>query len=163
MILIPHAIVGAAIANLLPKHKILGFTLALASHYALDMIPHSEYKLDGFFDEDSKSIKSIWNNTQAQFHLFRVVLDLLIGTILCAILFIRGEQSFFLTSLGIFAGLLPDFFQFLYFKYKKQPFVFLQKIHDFFHNSKKDHSLFWGSASQVFSIACFVAVYFWFK
>ncbi len=163
MILIPHTIVGAAITNLLPGHKILGFSLAFVSHYALDLIPHTEYNLDGFFDNDSKSIKSIWNNTKAQFHLLRVAFDLLIGIILCAFIFIRGEQSFVLTALGILAGILPDFFQLLYFKYKKQPFVFLQKVHDTFHNSNKNPKLLIGLGSQVFSIGCFVTAYLLFK
>ncbi len=163
MILIPHTIVGAAVTNLFPNHPMIGFALALGSHYALDMIPHAEYKLDGFFDENSRTMKSIWNNTKAYFHLFRVALDLLIGIILCAIIFVRGEQSLFLTALGVFAGILPDFFQFLYFKYKKEPWIFLQKVHDFFHNSNKEQKIFWGSLSQIFSVVCFVAVYFWFR
>ncbi len=162
MILIPHAIVGAAVANMLPKHKVLGFVLAFASHYALDMIPHAEYKLDGFFDEDSRSIKSIWNNTKAQLRLLLIALDLFIGIILCVVIFIRGEQSFILTAIGIFAGILPDFLQFLYFKYKKQPFIYLQKIHDIFHSTKKP-KLFWGSFSQIILTVCFVLMYVVFK
>ncbi len=160
MILIPHAIVGAAITNLFPKHKVLGFSLALASHYALDLIPHSEYKLDGFFDEDTKTIKSIWNNTKAYFHLFRVALDLLSAIILCFIIFVRGEQSFELTALGILAGILPDFLQFIYLKFKNQPWKFLQKIHDIFHSKNKQPGIFWGTVFQVIIPVCLVLIYF---
>src|SRR5262249_58022676 len=45
MILSPHAVVGAAIANLLPAHPGAAFVLGFASHFALDAIPHADYPL----------------------------------------------------------------------------------------------------------------------
>ena len=45
MTLTTHAVVGAAIATSMPNHPVIGFTLAFASHFVLDAIPHWDYKL----------------------------------------------------------------------------------------------------------------------
>lgn len=45
MILSTHAIVGAAIATLFPDHPALAFISGVASHFAIDAIPHWDYRL----------------------------------------------------------------------------------------------------------------------
>src|ERR1700738_4714821 len=40
MILSTHAIVGGALANLLPSHPVVAITAGFASHFAIDAIPH---------------------------------------------------------------------------------------------------------------------------
>lgn len=45
MILTSHAIVGVAAASVFPSHPILAFSVAIASHYIVDAIPHWEYDL----------------------------------------------------------------------------------------------------------------------
>ena len=45
MILITHAIVGGAIASLLPSQPALAVCAAFASHFAIDAIPHWDYPL----------------------------------------------------------------------------------------------------------------------
>jgi hypothetical protein len=40
-----HAIVGGAIASLMPAHPWLGLSLAFASHFLLDALPHWDYPI----------------------------------------------------------------------------------------------------------------------
>ena len=43
--LMTHAIVGAAIVGLVPAHPLLGLSLAFASHFILDALPHWDYPI----------------------------------------------------------------------------------------------------------------------
>jgi hypothetical protein len=45
MILSTHAIVGGAVASLLPSHPVLVAVLGFASHFVIDAIPHWDYPL----------------------------------------------------------------------------------------------------------------------
>jgi hypothetical protein len=45
MILSTHAIVGGAVASLLPSHPMPVAALGFASHFAIDAIPHWDYPL----------------------------------------------------------------------------------------------------------------------
>ena len=44
MLYTPHFLVGAAIANLVPN-PVIGLPLSLASHFVLDVIPHTDFDL----------------------------------------------------------------------------------------------------------------------
>lgn len=164
MILTPHSLVGAVITNLLPEHPAIGFGLAMASHYMLDMIPHSDYTVDAFIDGDTKTVKSIFRDLKAQLHFLIIGADFLTGIILCFCIFVRDEKSLILTLLGLIAGVLPDFLQFLYLKWKRQPWIFTQKIHDYFHSQNKmKHRVVWGYISQFLIAGVCVGVYFFLK
>ncbi|MDH2348696.1 hypothetical protein [Bradyrhizobium sp. SSUT77] len=43
MILSTHAIVGGAIASLIPDQPALAFVAGIVSHFVIDAIPHSDY------------------------------------------------------------------------------------------------------------------------
>jgi hypothetical protein len=45
MILSTHAIVGAALASLMPSHPIAAFAAGFASHFVIDSTPHWDYPL----------------------------------------------------------------------------------------------------------------------
>ena len=45
MILTTHAIVGGAIASLVPSHPLLAVIAGFASHFAIDATPHWDYPL----------------------------------------------------------------------------------------------------------------------
>jgi hypothetical protein len=45
MILSTHAIVGGAIASLMPSHPVLAVVAGFASHFVIDAIPHWDYPL----------------------------------------------------------------------------------------------------------------------
>jgi hypothetical protein len=158
MILTPHAIVGAALANLFPNDPALGFGLAFASHYVLDMMPHTDYDISGFLDTKNKTVKSIFKETKSALHLLLIVADFIFAIFLCFLIFVRNRQSLILTLVGIIGGLLPDFFQLLYYKFKCQPWTFFQKIHDRLHALiKVKNEKFWGILFQ-FVVPIFVLV-----
>jgi hypothetical protein len=45
MILSTHAVVGAALAGLMPFHPVAAFVTGFASHFVIDAIPHWDYPL----------------------------------------------------------------------------------------------------------------------
>ena len=45
LILATHAIVGAAIASQIPNHPVIALLAGIASHFAIDAIPHWDYPL----------------------------------------------------------------------------------------------------------------------
>lgn len=165
MILTPHAIVGAAIVNIFPDHPVIGFSLAFASHYLLDLIPHKEYHLHGFIDENAKTVASVIGNFKSTIKsILSISFDFIIGIILSSLFFISDSRTFYLTLLGVAAGVLPDFFQFLYLKYKREPWIWFQKIHDYFHSEDKmEDKPIKGYLIQVSVSLIFIIIYFLLK
>ena len=167
MILTPHAIVGAAITNLIPSDPALGFGLAFASHYVLDMLPHTDYDISGFIDDKTKTVKPLFKNTKSALHILFISLDLIVAISICFLIFVRDKQSLYLTLVGIVGCLLPDFFQFLYFKYKNQPWIFYQKIHDKFHHpkivNKTTKEKIIGTSLEIILPIFFIIIYFLLK
>lgn len=152
MILTPHAIVGASLANMFPNDPVLGFSLAFISHYVLDLVPHIDYDADNFLnklDKNTGTLKTIVKSTGSALHFLFIFSDFIFGLFLCILFFARDEKSAMITLIGIAGGVLPDFFQFLYFKYKKQPWIFFKKIHDKLHNIiEVKNEKFWGISFQ---------------
>jgi hypothetical protein len=164
MILTPHAIVGAALANMFPNDPALGFGLAFFSHYALDILPHTEYDIGNLFDKKTKTLNSIFKNSKAVLNLLFILSDFALAVILCVLFFVRDEKSAFITIVGIAGGLLPDFFQFLYYKFKCQPWIFIQKIHNKLHKIiKVKNEKFWGTFLQIVIPIFSIVIYFLLK
>lgn len=160
MILTPHAIVGATLANIFPSEPALGFGLAFASHYVLDMIPHTDYDISNFINTDTKTIKSIFKSAGASLHLLFIIIDFVVAIFLCVLLFVRDDKSLLLTAIGVVGGLLPDLFQFIYCKYKNQPWIFFQKIHDKLHHIiKAKNEKLWG-IFLLFAIPIFSLIFY---
>jgi len=137
MILSSHEIVGAAIVNSMPNHPVIGISLALASHYLLDMVPHSDYELSGLLDEKAKAQGASWENKAMLKSTARGVVDFLVGAVICGLIFVHDERTLVLTALGAFVGALPDLLQFIHAFYKGWPMRYVQRFHDFFHSPDK--------------------------
>jgi len=164
MILTPHAILGATLANIFPNEPALGFSLAFVSHYVLDVIPHADYDITGFLDKDTKTVKSIVNNIKGTLHFLCIIFDFSVAVLLCILFFVRDGKSLIITFIGILGGVLPDFFQFLYYKYKKQPWIFFQMVHKKVHNlDKMEDRRLCGFLIQFFVIIFILSLYFYFK
>lgn len=161
MILTPHAIVGAVITNVLPNDPALGFGLAFASHYVLDILPHTEYSVSNLFDSKSKTLNSVFKNYKVALNILSILIDFIIAIFLCVIIFVRDRRSFLLTFAGIIGGLLPDFLQFMYYKFKGEPWLFYQKIHDKLHKLiKVKNEKFWGTFLQIVIPIFSIVIYF---
>ena len=135
MTLTTHAVVGAAVASLMPAHPVLGFIGGFASHFAIDSIPHwSEGK---FFMRSVEKVPHVPASRRIRFNvdlLHDVVvvgLDSLLGFSLATlILFYFFHAPLYIVLLGAFAGQTPDGLQFLYFVCKPRFMTPLQKFHE---------------------------------
>ncbi|MFA6227059.1 MAG: hypothetical protein WC631_01075 [Candidatus Paceibacterota bacterium] len=160
MILTPHAIVGAAVASALSGHPVVGFALAIASHHVLDMIPHSHYEHHHFDLRVVDSLPALSHNIRAVYQLFLILFDFSIGTLLAILVFARDWHTLFITLLGVAGGVLPDFFQFIYFSYKKEPVHSLVRFHSKFETKNNlDHRPFLGAFIQTVTTICIVLIF----
>lgn len=123
MILLPHMLAGAALANLWPNNYWV-ILLALISHFLMDVIPHWEYLDIGF------SIKKA---------IPKIVLDLFVGLLL--VYFSAGFSWWVLMS--VFFSLLPDGFILLYALRKSSRY--LRVYFDFNHYW---HFILWSAEKQ---------------
>ncbi|MDP2856148.1 MAG: hypothetical protein Q8N90_03475 [bacterium] len=98
MILVVHALAGAAIASQV-KITWLGWILAFFSHFILDLIPHYDYNLKGF--------ALGWKSKNFWLVALKVVLDLAAGLILI-IIFNNHKGNLLNILIGGFLGMLPD-------------------------------------------------------
>jgi len=131
----------------------------LASHYAMDSVPHNHYNHDNFIIKETKSIASLVHNTKAVYQLLMIIFDFFIGTFLAVLIFSRDWHTLLITLLGIAGGVLPDFLQFLYFKYRKEPFVSLIKFHGKFESKRNlDHEPIKGALIQIVTTTIIVII-----
>ena len=147
MILSTHAVVGAAIASFLPSHPAAACTLAFASHYALDAIPHWDYPI---------ASASIDPKIGAPLRLDRAFLrdvitigaDGLLGA-LAAFLLFASPQNQWVVLLGAFGAMLPDALQFLHARFPHEPLKTLQRLHRWAHSEREINTRVVAIASQV--------------
>ena len=144
MTLTTHAVIGAAIASTMPTHPILGFTLAFASHFFLDSIPHWDYSLNSYKSDDANHLNDDMPiNKEFFIDLSKIGLDMLCGILLVLIFFAFKSSDISITNItwipfiGLLGGVLPDALQFVYMKWRHQPLITLQKFHLWIH-AKKD-------------------------
>jgi hypothetical protein len=161
MILTPHAIIGAAIANVLPGHPVVGFVLAVASHYLVDMIPHNHYEHQHYILKETNSIASLSHNVRAIYQFVLIIFDFCGGVFISILLFSRDWHSLFITLLGVAGGVLPDFLQFLYYKYKHRHLKTHMDFHGKFETKNNlDHNPALGALIQFVTTLTVVAGYF---
>ena len=147
MTLTTHIIVAGAVAAPFLHNPPLAFAVGLASHYALDAIPHWDWELGSLpqsdpQNKDAKEEMVVQHNKIVR-DLIRVTLDVFIGLlVLFAIGILGGGISSPAIFIGLgavaFGGILPDALQFVYFvMWRKQPMTTIQWFHDFFHARTK--------------------------
>lgn len=120
MILTTHILSGAVLgANVKNPYAVAG--LAIALHFALDLLPHGDYL------NKKSSLKEFW----------KVALDLAIGLfIVAAIFYSHGSAS---TAdlrniiIGIFFSLLPDGTTFLYWRMGMKFLKPIKRFHEKLH------------------------------
>ncbi len=135
MILSTHAVVGAAIATLLPRDPVLVFAAGLASHFVIDAIPHWDYPLRGISLGRSRTGPLKLNRA-----LFRdvslIALDACAGLGLAVLLF-GHSAPLWVVGLAASAAMLPDPLQVLHRIYPHAPLKTLQRFHEWMHTDKK--------------------------
>lgn len=152
MTLTTHALVGAAAASLFPTHPYAAFAAGFASHFAIDALPHWDYRPASLKKDKANPL-----NTDMvlgkRFFLDLLVIgsDAALGVALSVIIF---SYAFFHISpsiifIGACAGLFPDALQFLYFKTRSKVLEPLQRFHIWIQKGKSlEVEPFYGIALQ---------------
>ena len=151
MILSTHAVVGAAIATLLPRDPVLVFAAGVGSHFVIDAIPHWDYPLRGITVGRSQT-GALKLNSALLRDVSLIALDACAGLALAILLFAQSAPIWVIVLAAI-AAMLPDPLQVLHRLYPHEPLRTLQRFHEWMHTDKK---LGWriGVGSQlVFSCA----------
>jgi hypothetical protein len=136
MILSTHAIVGGAIASLIPSHPVLVATLGFASHFAIDAIPHWDYPLRSITVKSGATGKPLRVDTGLFLDLALVGLDGSMGLGLALWLF-AAPGTVAAIAIGAFAGMLPDALQVLHILCPREPLRTLQRFHQWIHSKRK--------------------------
>lgn len=144
MTLATHAVVGAAAAQLFPSNPALAFLAAFLSHFAMDAIPHWDYKLL------SKNGEDMVIGKEFIIDLMRVGFDFLLGITLSFLFFQpEGQPIQWTILIGAVGGVLPDPLQFAYWKFRHEPLLSLQRFHIRAHAKKRFKNPFMGISLQI--------------
>lgn len=139
MTLTTHAIVGAAAARVFSFHPVAAFLAAFASHFLIDALPHWDYTLrSARHDEENPLNNDIVVGKDFFIDLGKIGLDALLGVFLSLVFFQPANAyDLLIVLLGVFGGILPDPLQFLYYKWRHEPLISLQKFHIWIHSDLK--------------------------
>lgn len=152
MTLTTHAIVGAAVASVIPQHPMLGFIFGFLSHFAIDAIPHWHYRVSSIhIDPDNHLNNDMHLNKYFPFDLVKIGCDGILGITISLIFFQPFHEPLQKYILfGALGGVLPDALQFVYWKFRHEPLTTLQRFHIWIHAKKYlDHLYLWGILLQV--------------
>ncbi len=115
MILTPHILAGALIGSQSSSPEtVIG--LSVLAHFAMDAIPHYEYKIDAIKNANEKL------NKQYLINLLKVGVDFLIGASIVIIFAWQSPQKY-LMALGAGIAIIPDFLLFLYYQNPNLPII----------------------------------------
>ena len=146
MILSTHAVVGAALATLMPSHPVAAFVAGFASHFVIDSIPHWDYSLRS--RSWRAGARNNWRISAARIRDLAVIgFDAFAGLALAVGIF--GTKANMVAVLaGAVGGMLPDPLKLVYMLYPRQPLATLVRFHNWMHTKRK---LDWplGVSSQI--------------
>ena len=156
MILSTHAIVGGAIASLIPTHPLLAVAAGFASHFAIDAIPHWDYPLRSIAVGKGADNRGLRLNRAVLSDVGIIAADAGAGLALAIWLF-ATPASAWVIALGAIAAMLPDPLQFIHSLFPKEPLNTLQRFHHWIHSKRK---LAWrlGVSSQIMFAAAVSAL-----
>jgi hypothetical protein len=159
MTLTTHAVVGAAIVSLMPAQPLLALSVAFASHFLLDALPHWDYPIRS--SSVNPRIAAPMKYDRALFlDMLTIGGDAALGVVLGVVLFTRPTQvSVLLVFFGAWAGILPDMLQFAYMRFPREPLTSVQRFHGWIHTSRGMSTRpILGIVSQFAFLAAFVGV-----
>jgi hypothetical protein len=135
MTLTAHAITGAGLACLMPERPLLGFAVGFISHFVLDAIPHWDYHLNSMKEDRKNPMNNdLSMNMNFAKDFIKIGLDGVVGLLLSYfILCFWMNYSLLIVLCGAIGAMAPDALQFVYMKWRHQPFTSLQKFHLWIH------------------------------
>lgn len=134
MILCTHAVVGGAIASLMPHHPALAFCVGIASHFAIDAIPHGDYTMRSISLREGRPALAL--NPLLIRDLAIIAFDGLFGLALTAWLY-ATPGSWPTVLLGALGGMLPDPLQILQRLLPVEPLMSIQRVHIWAHTKRQ--------------------------
>jgi hypothetical protein len=149
VILITHAVGGAAVGVLFKSNPFLAFFTGFASHFLLDAIPHWDYPLQ-IFERNEKGKEFTPTTRSVVSALFITGLDCLSGFAIAAWATMHNPGLLLPALLGAVGGVLPDFLQFVYYIFPRSPLKYLQRFHMSVHTKKHlNNNQTFGISSQI--------------
>jgi hypothetical protein len=155
MILSTHAVVGSAIASFMPGHPVPAFVLGVASHFAIDAIPHVDYPLYSITVKRSAPSALTLNWLLVQ-DLSLITLDACLGLAIALWLYASPGATTAVLA-GTFGAMLPDPLQVLHKLYPREPLRSLQRFHVWIHTKRRLNWPF-GVSSQLSLVALVVGL-----
>jgi hypothetical protein len=155
MILSTHAVVGGALASLMPGHPVLAFVVGAASHFAIDAIPHVDYPLHSITLKRSAPSALTLNWLLAK-DLGLITLDACVGLAIVLWLYASAGATTAVLA-GALGGMLPDPLQLLQKLCPREPLKSLQRFHVWMHTKRKLNWLL-GVSSQLSFVALVVGL-----
>lgn len=152
MILSTHAIVGGAVASLLPSHPVLVAALGFASHFVIDAIPHWDYPLQSISVKPGADNRELRLDRRLVLDLFLIGLDAFAG-LGAAIFLFAPPASPVVIAVGAVAGIAPDALQFTHSLYPNQPLKILQRFHVWIHSKQRLGWRLGASTQGLFTVA----------
>jgi len=146
MLELPHTLVGAAIATVIPDPRI-SLPLALLSHFVTDYVPHwnphlnTELKAAGKISPRSKVIV-----------MADAGLALMLGTYIAA-----TSGNFFVIMAACFLAVAPDVAEIPYYFLGLKNVTWIKKLIDYQSAHQWNVPAFWGILTQV--VVCIIALY----
>ena len=137
MTLTTHAIIGASAATMFSFHPAAAIAAAFLSHFAIDAIPHWDYAPRSFRKDPQNPLNDdMVINRDSIFDLACIGVDIVLGMALSLLIFpTESAYQFWIVFFGAGFGILPDPLQFIYWKWRHEPFSGLQRFHIWIHNS----------------------------
>ncbi len=152
MTLTTHAVVGTAAASIFYTNPLAAFVAAFTSHFLADAIPHWHYPIYSVkADENNPLETDMILGKQFVFDFLKIALDGCIGLGLSYVIFHAGfHVSLLITFIGAIGGMLPDALQFVYWKWRHEPLISLQRFHMWIHaKTDLDHMHARGVSLQI--------------
>ena len=165
MILVTHAVGGAAASLLLKTHPVLGFFAGFASHFVLDAIPHYIYPLSSITKDESDPITHdhmVLQGRRFKIDLLKTGVDFGLGLVITA-LAIRhaGSDLLYPALIGAVGGVAPDTLHLAYYIFPHSFLRHIEKFHLWIHGGPPHHIQnrpVIGIVSQLLILLTFTAV-----
>lgn len=150
MTLTTHAVVGAALTSAFQLNPGMASVAGLMSHFLLDCLPHWDYELKSAkIDETNPLVINLPVSHEAVGDFIKIGFDVLFGFGLALIFFTSNGQGDWESILaGALGGILPDALQFAYMKFRQEPFIMLQRFHNFMSSAIAIKNTLWGPFFQ---------------
>lgn len=138
MILATHVVVASAASAPFLENPLLCFFIGFVSHFLADAIPHWDWEPVSL----KINLEDVINGEVRQdFRLFlrdvgTFFFDVAVGFVLVLAVMYSSKDLSQIWGIvaAAFGGVLPDVLQFFYFLWKKEPLLFLQRLHLWIHS-----------------------------